>query len=417
MTQKNLKDVKVMNRANVLRVICEQPGLSRQMVADVLGLSKMSAVNIVTEYVDKGFFQEHIKFNRTSSRTSVGRPSFSIFSVPNSVIVLGVYISESEITCSLVNMACEILVSREIVPTTTETNDELFHVIDTLMEETLKAGEQYAQNLFAIGISAVGLIDAEEGVILRADNLPRIVDMPLKAYYEEKFHLPVVISNDMNASLVAEKHYGCAVDAQNFLYLGIGGCSIGLGMYLNNSMYYGQNGFAGELGYTSINYKGPASSFGLPGQLASYTRVDRYLEKVNLDWQNRHPGMPDFPLDKPIVWSDIIREAKQGNAYCIDIIYNIGDYLSIAIVNVINLFDPQKVVIGGQLAAAGSILINYVIQETYNKSVKVLLSTHKMRVRYKNTEIVLSSFKDKIMAAGSGAIVFDALFRGQLSLL
>ena len=213
MTQKNLKDVKVMNRANVLRVICEQPGLSRQMVADVLGLSKMSAVNIVTEYVDKGFFQEHIKFNRTSSRTSVGRPSFSIFSVPNSVIVLGVYISESEITCSLVNMACEILVSREIVPTTTETNDELFHVIDTLMEETLKAGEQYAQNLFAIGISAVGLIDAEEGVILRADNLPRIVDMPLKAYYEEKFHLPVVISNDMNASLVAEKHSGCAVDA------------------------------------------------------------------------------------------------------------------------------------------------------------------------------------------------------------
>ena len=58
MSQRNLKDVRTMNRANVFRVICEQKGLSRQAVADKLGLSKMSAVNIVSEYVEKGFLKE-----------------------------------------------------------------------------------------------------------------------------------------------------------------------------------------------------------------------------------------------------------------------------------------------------------------------------------------------------------------------
>lgn len=417
MNQRNLKDVRTANRANVLRLICERPGLTRQNVADKLRLSKMSAVNIVTEYVEKGYMQERIELGRDTDRSNVGRPSFSVFVVPDSVIVMGVYISEYEITCSLINLSCEILVSCTVAPTASETNEELFSIIDALMESVLNAGEKYTKNLFGIGLAAVGLIDAEEGTILCADNFPHIVDMRLKAYYEKKFGLPVIVSNDMNASLVAEKHYGSAIEARNFLYVGIGGYSVGLGMCINDNVYYGHNGFAGELGYTSIKFDGTPSNFGCPGQLESYTRIDRYVEKANRDWQEKIPGMPDFPLNRPIAWTDIIQEAKRGNAYCIDIIHEIGDYLSIAIVNVINLFDPEKVVVGGQLAAAGSILIDYVAQKTYNKSVKALLSTQKIRARYAKTEIVLSSFEDRIMAAGSGAIVFDALFQGKLTLL
>ncbi len=417
MSQRNLKDVRTMNRANVFRVICEQKGLSRQAVADKLGLSKMSAVNIVSEYVEKGFLKERIEFAEGSDRPSVGRPSFKVSVVPDAVIALGVYISEAEITCSLINIECRMLASRTVVPTTAETNDELLVIIDKLIDEVLRLGEKYIGNLFGVGIASVGLIDVETGIILCADNFPNIVDLNLKQYYEEKLKLPVVVANDMDATTITEKHYGAAIDARDFLYIGSGGNSVGVGICINDRIYYGHNGFAGELGYTTINFDGNESRFGYPGQLASYTRVDNYVKRVNEDWQKRCPEMPDFPTDRPIGWNDIVQEAHNGNAYCIDIIHKIGDYLAIAIVNCVNIFDPEKVVLGGHVLAAGSLLLDYLKQKTYNKSVRSLLATHDIRKRYPKTELVMSSFGDRIMAVGSGALVFDAIFKGWLSLL
>ena len=72
MSQRNLKDVRTMNRANVFRIVCEQKSLSRQSIADKLGLSKMSVVNIVSEYVDKGYFEEKIDLAEGSNRPVVG---------------------------------------------------------------------------------------------------------------------------------------------------------------------------------------------------------------------------------------------------------------------------------------------------------------------------------------------------------
>ena len=74
-----------MNRANVFRIVCEQKSLSRQSIADKLGLSKMSVVNIVSEYVDKGYFEEKIDLAEGGNRPVVGRPSFKVFVVPDSV--------------------------------------------------------------------------------------------------------------------------------------------------------------------------------------------------------------------------------------------------------------------------------------------------------------------------------------------
>ena len=417
MSQKNLKDVRTMNRANVFRIICEQKSLSRQVIADKLGLSKMSAVNIVSEYVERGYFTEKIELAEGNNRPIVGRPPFKVSVVPDSVIAMGIYISEAEVTCSLIDLECKILVSRTEIPTTKETNSELFAIIDALIEKVLREGEKYTKKLFGIGIASVGLIDVEAGTILCADNFPNVVDMNLKEYYAARFDLPVVVANDMDASTIAEKHYGAAIDARDFLYIGTGGNSVGVGMCINDRIYYGHNGFAGELGYTTIKFDGSESKFGYPGQLESYIRLDNYVRQANRDWQERCPGMPDFPTERPIQWNDIIQEAHNGNAYCVNIIYTIGDYLSIAIVNCINIFDPEKVVLGGQLLAAGSLLLDYVKQKTYNRSVRSLLVRHNIRSRYPKTELVMSSFGDRTMVVGSGALIYDAIFQGRLSLL
>lgn len=406
-----------MNRANVLRIVCETPGLTRQEVANRLGLSKMSAVNIITEYVEKGYFRESLGLQQHANHANVGRPSYSVYPVPESVVVLGIYVAESEIICSLINMDGKPVVSQTIEPTRQETAEELFAKMDNLMDSVLQEGEDYKDKLFGIGVSTVGLVDAEEGVLLRADIFPNVFSMPLKKHYEEKYKLPVIVSNDMHASLIAERCFGEGRNKADFVYIGVGGSNTGIGMCINNKVFHGHNGFAGEIGYTTINFEGEPSRFGYPGQLRAYSCVDAYVEKVNRDWQERLPDMPHFPENRPITWKDIIHEAKTGNPYCINIIHTIGDYLAIAIVNIVNLLDPEKVVIGGQLAAAESLIIDHLKERTYDKSVKKLLNTPEMRKKYPQTNIVLSIYMDRIMAVGAGAIVYDALFQGKLSLM
>lgn len=412
--KKNQSGLRIINRANVLRLICEHPYLTRQEISERLGLSKMAVVNIITEYENKGYVQESIVPSFGTRCECVGRPSFRVNVVPNSVLALCLFFSEMEITCSLVNFRCEVLASRSITPSTKEGNAELFEKADRLMEQVLEAGAEYTHLIRGIGIAAVGLIDSLNGRIIVADNFPHINNMDVVAHYKRKYQLPVFLSNDMDASAIAERHYGRAIDTQNFIYMGVNSC-IGLGIYVHDSIYRGYNGFAGELGFTTIDYRGRRSPFGYRGRLESYVRIDNYVKKVNSDIAKGR-CCSEFSRH-PVQWIDIVHNASEGDQYCQKIIYTIGDYLSIAVANIMNLFDPEKIVIGGLVASAGSMITDYISDQIYGKTIISHFSEFLTPSSRNEPPIVLSAFADRGAVAGAGTLYFDALFQGKVSLL
>lgn len=409
--QKNLKDIKITNRANILRMICENPGITRQTLSNHTQLSKMSIANIVNEFLEKGIIEE--KLSNLESNANAGRPSSKIFIIPDAVIVIGIYISETFITCALVNFRGDIVVSNSLVPSTKETNEELFKKIDSLLLQTLLDGHHLSKNIFGIGIASVGLIDYDRGCLLRADNFPHIFDMHLVDYYHKKFDLPTFISNDMQASAIAEKHFGNGRGINNFIYIGVNNC-VGIGIYINDTLYRGFNGLAGELGYTTIDYRGKLFPCGNRGRLEYFLRIDRYIEKANKDFQKHLPDMPDFPAGYVITWPDIVTEAMKGNTYCLNIIHTIGDFLAIAITNLTNIFDPEIIVLGGQLALAEDLIITYINESVKNKSVKYLLSSYSEFSKYHETRLTLSKFINRSPVIGAGAVIYSAIFQGKL---
>lgn len=411
--QKNLKDVRINNRANVLQMICEHPGLTRQDISNRLGLSKMSVVNIITEYAEKGYVQEQVETPLHFNYKTAGRPSLRVSIVDNSVIVLGIFVSEMELTCSLINLRCEMLVSRSITPSTHENNAQLLKKLDQVIDQVICDGQAYMDHLQGIGIAAVGLIDARGGRIIAAENYPNVHDLPIVDYYNQRFQLPVVIANDMDASAIAERHFGHAIDAKNFIYIGVNSC-IGLGIYINNEIFTGSNGFAGEIGFTTIDYTGKPSPFGYPGRLESFVAINKYVKKVNRDLKREVPGMPAFS-ERPVKWMDIALKAREGDPYCLEIVHAIGNYLAIATANVINLFDPEKIIIGGLIALAGQQMIDHIAQQIEGKT--VCSHFHEHLSREQQQSISLSAFVDRSAVAGAGAIVFDAIFQGKLCLL
>ena len=414
-SQKNLSDVRIINRANVLRLICERPGLTRQEISSELGITKMSVANIIAEYQEKGFIEERFGYSPENQLRSVGRPSYHVYNIPNSVIILSLFISETEITCSLVNFECKTLISHSVVPTNQENNQELLDKADELIALVMREGAIYMDRLRGIGISSVGLIDMTRGCIIGADNFPNIHNLMITDYFERKYDLPVLISNDMDASAVAERHYGRALDVENFIYMGVNSC-IGLGIYINDAIYHGFNGFSGELGYTTVDYQGRRSDFGYPGLLESYVRIDQYVSQVNQDIIQRVEGLPNF-LSFPVQWRDIAAAALDNNEYCLRIVRKIGDFLSIAVVNMLNLFDPEKIVLGGQIALAGSVIVDYIQKNARGKTLVSHFSQRDGSARHEEIPLELTAFSNQSAVIGAGAIFFDALFRGKLSLL
>lgn len=415
MQQKNLTDVKILNRANVFRLICEKPGLTRQEISSSLGLSKMSVVNIITEYVEKGFVRESIAPAKNGLHKDVGRPSLQAFIVPNASFILGIYISEMQISCSIINLECKPICTHSTIPTKQESNDELLEKIEHLVALVLKDCSSFADRLIGIGISSIGLIDSVNGRIIGMDNFPNIHNMSISLRFRSKYNLPVCISNDMDASAVAERHYGCAINSKNFVFMGVNSC-IGLGIYINDAIYHGHNGFCGELGYTTIDHHANFSDFRHDGNLETFVRIDRYVGKVNRDIALGVPEAVAFHTS-PVTWPDIAHAAQNGNEYCLSVLWQIGEYLAIAVSNVLNLFDPEKIVLGGQIALAGNLLIEHIIKCAEER----VVSTHFFQKIYPaqhfQIPLELSHFSDKSAIMGAGAIFLDAIFHGEFSLL
>lgn len=415
MQQKNLTDVKILNRANVFRLICEKPGLTRQEISSYLGLSKMSVVNIITEYVEKGFIRESIAPTKSGKKNDVGRPSLQAFIVPDASFILGIYISETQITCSIMDLECTPLCTHSIIPTKQENNNELLEMIEYLVSLVLKDGAVYVNRLIGIGISSIGLIDSLNGRIIGMDNFPNVHDIPISMHFRSKYNLPVCISNDMDASAVAEHHYGCAINSKNFVFMGVNSC-IGLGIYINDTIYHGHNGFCGELGYTTIDHRANFSDFRNSGNLETFVRIDRYVGKVNRDIALGVPEAIAFRTS-PATWPDIVRAAQNGNKYCLSVLWQIGEYLAIAVSNVLNLFDPEKIVLGGQIALAGNLLIDHIIKCAEER----VVSTHFLQkihpTQHFQIPLELSRFSDKSAIMGAGAIFLDTIFHGEFSLL
>lgn len=375
----------------------------------------MTVANIVTEFAEKGLVIEQVETIGVSGNTNVGRPSFRVYTVPYAVIVLCIYISEMEITCSLVNLNCEQIVSRTIIPTQKEDNRLLLKKIDNVIHPLLAEASNYASRIRGIGISSVGLVDSDSRRIIGADNYPNIHELPIAEYFEDKYGIPALLSNDMKASAIAERHYGKMIDTENFIYMGVNS-SIGLGIYINDEIYRGFNGFSGELGYTTIDFRGKSPTFGHGRRLESYIRIDQYVRRVNRDVTKKISGLPAF-ASSPVTWKDIVREALAGNAYCDRILREIGDFLVIATEHVLNIFDPETVILGGQIALAGDMIVDYIRNQLQGQSLASYFYTSTNHPEKAQVPIELSSFIDKSGVIGAGAVFFDSVFKGNIHFL
>jgi glucokinase len=211
----------------------------------------------------------------------------------------------------------------------------------------------------AIGMGIPATIDHEKGVAISAVNLP-IADLPIRDIVVERTGLPAFVDNDANVAALAEHLFGAARGAQNAVMLTIG-TGIGGGLILGGEIYRGSTGAGAELGHMAIQLDGPACQGNCPGHgcvetLASGTALGR-------EGRAAAESNPESALGKLLAGDGEIDgkavtvAAQEGDETAVGVFDLVGSRLGVALASFANIFEPEVIVIGGGVIAAGELLL------------------------------------------------------------
>ncbi len=235
-------------------------------------------------------------------------------------------------------------------------------VIQSITESAHRALEQARvdiSRLDAIGVGAPGLSNPETGILFTSPNLPGWRDVPLRDILEDKLGKKTFLINDANAAALGEFYFGAARGARNFVYVTIS-TGIGGGIVIDGKIYTGALGAAGEVGHMTIDDKGPLCNCGNRGcweTLASGTALAREARhRIKQGVKTRILDRADGDIEK--VTAQVIHAAAvQGDSLAKELIMQTGYYVGVGLANLINIFNPELIVIGGGLSNMGDLLL------------------------------------------------------------
>ncbi|HSI80939.1 MAG TPA: ROK family protein [Solirubrobacterales bacterium] len=249
---------------------------------------------------------------------------------------------------------------REVHYRSTEsTRDRSGDEVLAVLERELAAALDAAPDAVGIGLGIPATIDRARGVAVSAVNLP-LVDVPIRDLISERIGLPTALDNDANVAALAEHRFGAARGARNAVMLTIG-TGIGGGLILNGEVYRGSTGAGAELGHVVIDMNGPRCQGNCPNRgcveaLASGTALGR-------EGRAAARRVPDSALGRldaageAIDGRAVTEAAIGGDQTAVEVVATIGRRLGVAMSSLANIFEPDMIVVGGGVSAAGELLI------------------------------------------------------------
>ena len=271
----------------------------------------------------------------------------------NDKTVLGVDIGGTKVAVGIVNAEGKILAQTRKPMIANGTAEAGFVAVVSAIDSMMSAKE--AANVQSIGICAPGPLDPKTGVILNPPNVPCWRNFPLAERVQAKYSVPVKVDNDANAAALAETRWGAARGFRYVFYTTIG-TGIGTGIVFDGAIYHGKTGSAGEGGHVSIDYRGPVCNCGKRGCieiLASGTAIGvRARAKIAAE-PSRHSAILDLANGSiaAVTSKHVAKAYAAGDAAAREILVETVDVLVPWLGNIVDLLDPDVLVVGGGVAA------------------------------------------------------------------
>jgi len=362
----DLKLIQELNRSIILKTIRHYGPISRSEIAKKNKISPTTVTAAVRKLLQQGLVCEDGVGVSTGGR----KPVLVRFS-SDSKFIIAVAITNSSIKIAEMNL--EAKVRRQKVFPVYNLTGKL--VIDYLLKSIGQFLEEYSDLTKCIGISIIspGIINVDKGIIYENTKL-KLKNIPLKEMVEKQFKLKAWLENDANAIALAEKRFGAYRKFKNLIYITIGD-GVGAGIIVNGSIFRGCRGGAGEVGHTSIDRNGIPCDCGNTGCLENYISWPAICSKVlSSVAQGKHTMMLELVKgDINRVTPSIFRDAlKKNDQLAKEIMKDTAAYLATGMVNLVNLLNPDIIILGGKVAYDNQFLLSQVKKLVFQKALNIL---------------------------------------------
>lgn len=334
--------IRAINRSHVLNTIKTYGPIGRADIARQTGLSPATVTSISAKLISQDLVLE-----KSAGDSSGGRPPILLVINPKGGYVVGIKLTETHAVCALTDLEAMIIAKSSMQLSGHEpvqVVEDLARMVLSFIREQKIAKKQ----LLGVGVGLAGIIDAEDG-ILRQSPIYGWDNVPLRSMFQSKLHIPVYIENDVNTLTLTERWFGHGQGVDNFLTVTVGR-GVGLGIVANGQFYRGQNGGAGEFGHITINPQGPLCACGKHGCLEAYVGDPGLIRSAQEAAAQGELSTTVQNLD------ELLALAQAGNIVAIRIFEQAGRILGLGIANLVNLFNPKKIIISGEGTREGDFL-------------------------------------------------------------
>lgn len=383
--------IKDINRFKVLNIIRNKHPISRNEISKQYNLGSSTLFYIIDDLKRQGLINEVGESSSTGGR----RAKLLEFN-KNYGYTISVKIEERQILIALTNMKGEILFRRDF-PIKKKSSPEL--VIDLLeksIHEIFIASNTDISKLMGIGILSSGLVNRHDKLIIRSSMLGWD-NVPFGEMLKERFNnTRIFIDNNINGYTLAEMAMGVGKENNNFLVLSVG-AGLGLSIVINNRIYYGSIGGAGEFGHSSIVLDGYPCHCGRQGCLEMYAS-EFYFENRGKELISKYP---DTTLDN-FHFSEVAKRTEENDELAKLLINEMSYYLGHGIANLINTLNPELVVVVGEGMDYDHLFMNNVLD---------IANENFFSKADFQTEIVRSSLQEDAWLTGGALLTINHIFR------
>ncbi|MNO66181.1 N-acetylglucosamine repressor [compost metagenome] len=349
--------IKKMNKTIVLDTIRHRQPLSRADISVEIGLNKATVSSLVAELIDSDLVTEIGPGESSGGR----KPTLLLFN-KQAGFAIGIDIRVNDLLAVLVDLEGNT-VREKSVPLDDLTPDNVIDQIRKTIRVLSRKLPESPYGIVGIGIGVPGLVD-EKSQVVSAPNLGwNQIDLMNSLHAE--FGSNIHIDNEANAGAIGEKLFGAGIDSQNLVYLSIG-VGIGAGIIVGGELYRGASNFSGEVGHMTIAEDGPLCRCGNRGCWETLASEKALLDQAAQEW-------PEASVEL----EDILEAARSGNPKAIELLNRIGCQLGVGLANLVNILNPEMIVIGNRLSMVGELIQDSMLQTIEARS----LSYHRKKTR------------------------------------
>jgi predicted NBD/HSP70 family sugar kinase len=341
----SLASLRELNRRQVLRTLGEAGPVSRAEVARRTGLSRSTVSSLVAELQTAGLVVEAEGAQREAPSDQGGRPGVLIALDRSAGVAAGIDFGHRHLRVAVADLGhtvlAEAVTDREPDARAEADLDTAVRLFDRVLAE---AGADRDQVL-GIGMGLPAPIDSASGTVGATALLPGWVAVRAGEELGHRIGLPVLVDNDANLGALAEWTWGAGRDCTELAYIKVSS-GIGAGLVLGGRLFRGASGTAGEIGHITVDESGPVCRCGNRGCLEVVAGAPAILELLR---PVRGPGL---------TLRDVLEMSAAGDQGTRRVLADAGRQIGIALANLCNLFNPERVVVGGQLGQAGDVLLD-----------------------------------------------------------